>query len=408
MAQDPVNARPWYAKVPFVSASAPLPRVSLDGIQPPMTPEVTATWLSLITFGWLDDLLSLGYARPLEKSDLYRLPSSRDSAKYAKGIETAFQRRKVDADKINAKIANRELKPPLRLRLIWALTGDSTKQYEAWITNHPRAEPSLVLALNDAIFWWLWIGGALKLLADVGTVCVPLLIRVSIEFPPYLLTLISLVKALTNFVTESYEKRGQPDAPSTRRGVGLALGLFLIQLASVVLNVHGFYRGFTTGLILRGALINALFSRSLRLTNQARARGGFTTGKLVGMISTDVSRVDFCMGYFHISWTAPIQMLICLALLIYNLGYSAIPGFAFCVLMTPVQGRITKVLFGLRYDLLFRVGDLSLRGYAKQKTQHGMDREADKDPARDLGRHASYQIFCVGGRLSVSHRASLD
>jgi len=137
--------------------------------------------------------------------------------------------------------------------------------------------------------------------------------------------------------------------------------VFLIQAFSVILNVHGFYRGFTTGLILRGALINVLFSRSLRLTNQARTRGGFTTGKLVGMISTDVSRIDFCMGYFHISWTAPIQMLVCLLLLVYNLGYSAIPGFAFCVLMTPVQGRITKVLFQLRYDLLSCVANLRLR-----------------------------------------------
>ena len=156
------------------------------------------------------------------------------------------------------------------------------------------------------------------------------------------------MKALTNYATESYHRRGQPDAPSVGRGVGLVFGVFLIQVVSVILNVHGFYRGFTTGLILRGALINALFSRSLRLTNQARTKGGFTTGKLVGMISTDVSRIDFCMGYFHISWTAPIQMLVCLALLIYNLGYSAIPGFGFCVLMTPVQGRITKVLFKLR------------------------------------------------------------
>lgn len=143
--------------------------------------------------------------------------------------------------------------------------------------------------------------------------------------------------------------------------------MFLIQAVSVILNVHGFYRGFTTGLTLRGALINVLFSRSLRLTNQARARGGFTTGKLVGMISTDVSRIDFCMAYFHISWTAPIQMLICLALLVYNLGYSAIPGFAFCILMTPLQGRITKVLFKLRYGPPSRVVNLRLRDLQNRK-----------------------------------------
>jgi hypothetical protein len=188
MAQDLANPRPWYAKVPFVSASAPPPRVISDDTQLPMTPETTASWLTLITFGWLDDLLSLGYARPLEKSDLYRLPPNRDSAKYAARIEAAFQRRKAQANKINAKIDNHELSPPLRLRLLWALTGNSTNQYDAWIGNHPRAEPSLALALNDAVFWWLWVGGALKLLADVGTVCVPLLIRVStvFGFPPFL------------------------------------------------------------------------------------------------------------------------------------------------------------------------------------------------------------------------------
>ena len=72
------------------------------------------------------------------------------------------------------------------------------------------------------------------------------------------------------------------------------------------------------------------------------------------MISADVSRIDFCMGYFHISWTAPIQMLICLVLLVYNLGYSAVPGFGFCILMMPVQGRITKVLFSLRLGSTLR------------------------------------------------------
>ena len=180
MARDLVPPRPWYAKVPFVTSSAPPPRVVSGDAQLPLTPEATANWLSLITFGWLGDLLNLGYARPLEKSDLYRLPSSRDSAKYAARIEEAFQRRKTHADMINVQIDKHELKPPLRLRLMWALIGNSASRYDTWISNHPRAEPSLVLALNDAVFWWLWVGGVLKLLADVGTVCAPLLIRVGV------------------------------------------------------------------------------------------------------------------------------------------------------------------------------------------------------------------------------------
>ena len=196
MVRDLVNPRPWYAKVPFASTSAPPPEVISDDSKLPMTPETTASWLDLVTFGWLGDLLNMGYARPLEKSDLYRLPPSRDSAKYAARIEKAFQRRKAHADKINTKIDNHELRPPLYLRLVWTLTGDSTDQYDDWIKNHPRTEPSLVLALNDAVFWWLWVGGVLKLLADVGTVCVPLLIRVSAVSLSYLLTAHRLLRLL--------------------------------------------------------------------------------------------------------------------------------------------------------------------------------------------------------------------
>lgn len=48
------------------------------------------------------------------------------------------------------------------------------------------------------------------------------------------------------------------------------------------------------------------------------------------------------------AWTAPIQMIICLILLILNLGPSAIAGFGFFILATPVQTVVMKRLFALR------------------------------------------------------------
>ena len=48
------------------------------------------------------------------------------------------------------------------------------------------------------------------------------------------------------------------------------------------------------------------------------------------------------------SWAAPIQLAICLALLISNLGPSALAGFAVFVILTPIQGKIMKRLFSIR------------------------------------------------------------
>ena len=126
----------------------------------------------------------------------------------------------------------------------------------------------------------------------------------------------------------------------------MAIGLFLLQLFSSVCQHHYFYRSTTTGVLLRGGLITAIYERSLRLTN--RARTTLTNGKLVNHISTDVSRIDFCCGFFHLALTAPVQMIICLVLLLVNLGPSALAGFAFFVLCTPLQTTAMKRMMGIR------------------------------------------------------------
>ena len=146
MARDLVTPRPWYAKIPFVSTSALPSKIISGDTQLLMTPEATVSWLGPTSFGWLGDLLSLGYAQPLEKSDLNRLPPSRDSAKYAARIEEVFQRRKTHADEINVKIENRELRPPLRLRPVCAMTSDSISKMSVnfFFTRFPPAKPRWV------------------------------------------------------------------------------------------------------------------------------------------------------------------------------------------------------------------------------------------------------------------------
>lgn len=47
-------------------------------------------------------------------------------------------------------------------------------------------------------------------------------------------------------------------------------------------------------------------------------------------------------------WTAPLQMAICLALLLINLGPSALAGFALFILVTPIQTLVMKKLISIR------------------------------------------------------------
>lgn len=117
---------------------------------------------------------------------------------------------------------------------------------------------------------------------------------------------------------------------------------------------HFFYRSSSAGVLLRGGLITAIYSRSLHLSS--RARTTLPNGKLVNHISTDVSRIDFCCQFFHMFWTAPIQMGICLVLLLINLGPSALAGFAFFIIVTPLQTQTMKQLFRLRQKSMVWTG----------------------------------------------------
>ncbi|KAJ8692856.1 hypothetical protein PTI98_010127 [Pleurotus ostreatus] len=323
--------RSVFTKVPFISTKAPPPpKGSIDDAE--TIPEVKASWISLITFGWITPLLVLGYLRPLEASDLYKLQADRSSAYVAEKIVTSYDRRRKEADEYNMRLRNGDVKPPVWKKLWWILRRDSKAREERWRDFDGKRRASLVMAMNDSVKWWFWSGGILKILGDGAQITSPL-----------------LVKAIINFATASYtnHRTGNFDAiPPIGQGIGYVFGLLGLQIVASLCTHHFFYRGASTGVLLRGALITAIFQRSLRLTSRARSK--LPNGKLVNHISTDVSRIDFCCGFFHMAWTAPIQMIVCLILLIDNLGPSALAGFGFFLLATPAQTMVMKNLFKLR------------------------------------------------------------
>lgn len=260
--------------------------------------------------------------RPLDRDDLYRMPDDRTARIYADLLEAAWKRREE-----KARVENELRKPIGRWhRLARRLTGRKAEP--------EPAKPSLVMAMNDTVFWYFWWGGIMKLISSIGQIASPLMLR-----------------SIVDFVQESYDRRdvpGRTGAPNVGRGIGLGIGLFLVQLVVVILNVHHFYRGCGTGILLRAALIHSIYRRALSLSNRARSTSSLGSSKLVTLISSDVSRIDFCCQFFHMGWTAVAQIIVCLALQIYTLGYSALPGFAFIVIMSPIGSQITKHLFKLR------------------------------------------------------------
>jgi hypothetical protein len=165
-----------FVKGLIIPLDPPPPKESIDDAD--YIPEMTAGWFNLLTFGWMNSLMALGYARPLEASDLWKLQEHRSSEVVANAILDSFEARRKKADEYNTRLANGEVKPPLRLRLMSALRGNGEERLRQWIEKDGRKQPSLTLAINDSVKWWFWSGGMLKVAGDTAQVTSPLILKV--------------------------------------------------------------------------------------------------------------------------------------------------------------------------------------------------------------------------------------
>jgi hypothetical protein len=146
-----------------------------------LLPEATAGWFSLVTFTWMTPLLSLGYARPLEASDLYKLQDNRSAAYIADKINTSYEARKKKADAYNVRLANGEINPGWRV-VWWSIRRNRKDRERKWREVTGRKKASLTYALNDSVKWWFWSAGILKLIGDIAQVTSPLLVKVCVPF----------------------------------------------------------------------------------------------------------------------------------------------------------------------------------------------------------------------------------
>ncbi|KAG8950683.1 hypothetical protein FRC04_007308 [Tulasnella sp. 424] len=323
-----VHQRSWYERVPFVSVTARPPPDSLENA--PIIPLVNANWLSRLTFEWMGPLLQTGYARPLESSDLWKMDDTRSSGRYARLIDESFERRLREAAEYNARLDSGEIRPGIIKRFWWSVRGDKERREKDW-KEKSRKKGRLLWALNDAIKTWFWFGILIKAFGDTAQICSPLVVKQIIKFSS----------------NAYYYHRDYPGThkPNIGEGVGMSIGLMALLLFTTIATNHSMYRMGSSGVFIRGGLITSIFDRSIRLSN--RARSGISNGKLIAHISTDVSRIDFALS-FAMGATAPLQIVICLALLLANLGWSALPGFGLFFVVTPIQFMAMKRLFEFR------------------------------------------------------------
>ncbi|CAG8701408.1 5708_t:CDS:10, partial [Dentiscutata erythropus] len=255
-------------------------------------PEANANFFSKLIFHWPSALLRLGYERPLQKEDLYILDDKRLSKKLVE-----------------------------EFALEWKKEVEKAKKGK---------KPSLIKALNRMLGFNFWCAGIFRFFGDTLQVLSPLVIQEILIFS----------------VSSFYANVNNTDAPPISNGFILATILFLMQMGSTFFSIWCLWRTDQTGFMTRTILITTIYRKAMVLS--CKARNSFTIGRITNLISTDTTRLDFFCSYFHLLWSAPLQLSIALALLILNIGPSALAGFSFLVITGPLQGRVMSALASTR------------------------------------------------------------
>ncbi|WVQ95135.1 hypothetical protein IAU59_002229 [Kwoniella sp. CBS 9459] len=320
----------WRHSLPFVKPKYPPPPPPLSLDDAKVTPEITANFFDKLFFNWISPMMALGSARPLQATDLWKMDDDRSARPLSNKLIASYIERTRLANEHNERLADPKTPLPLSKRLIYPLLPNREQREKDYRSKHGKKHASLALALNDVFGWFFMSAGIIKLFGDVCQAVTPLIIR-------------ALIKWSTNW--QIARDSGQPK-PDIGHGVGLAVGLLLLLLTSSLSIHHYFVRSMAVGVMSRAALISGIYQQALKFTQ--KSRGELPNGKLVNHISTDTSRIDFAAGFAHIIWTAPIQMIVIIIILLVQIGYSALPGIAFLLIMTPIQVRFMKSLFMFR------------------------------------------------------------
>ncbi|KAF2975269.1 hypothetical protein EK904_009142 [Melospiza melodia maxima] len=291
-------------------------------------PQVTASFLSSITFEWYTSMVVKGYRKPLEIEDVWEL-NDKDKTKvlytaFEKNMKTAMQKARAELEKRKRKKRRQEGDPDHGNSMSKARSQDilvleekqpkkkKKKKGDNKDSGPPKDYPRgwLMKSLGKTFRQNLLLAVAFKLVHDA-------LVFVSPQ----------LLKLLIAFVSDE-------DAFAWQ-GYLYAILLFLTAvIQSLCLQQH-FSLCFQLGINVRASLIAAIYKKSLTMSGATRKES--TVGETVNLMSADAQRFMDMANFIHQLWSCPLQIILSIVFLWLELGPSVLAGIATLLLLLPIN-----------------------------------------------------------------------
>ncbi|XP_077679517.1 ATP-binding cassette sub-family C member 2 isoform X2 [Eretmochelys imbricata] len=290
-------------------------------------PEVTASFLSSITFGWYTRMVLKGYRKPLEMEDLWDLKENVKTqqifSRFDRNMRAEVRKARRALERRRCKRSLREAAPDHRNGLSKAQSQDILVLEE----KRPKRKKKEDVSGPSGDYPKAWLAKVL-----IRTFAGNLLKSVAFKLVHDLLVFASpqLLKLLISFVAD-------PTAYAWQ-GYLYALLLFITALVQSICLQQYFQLCFLLGMSVRTALMAAVYKKALTISNATRKE--YTQGETVNLMSADAQRFMDLANFIHQLWSAPLQIALSVVFLWWELGPSVLAGIGVMVLLIPINALL--------------------------------------------------------------------
>ncbi|XP_061571906.1 ATP-binding cassette sub-family C member 4-like [Cololabis saira] len=251
-----------------------------------LNPLANAGFVSRIFLCWLTPLLHLGRKQHLDENDMYRVLPEYLSETLGEELQRRWD--------LEVKGAAKELQNPSLTRVLIQCYGRS-----------------------------YGLAGLFLFFLEAIKVIQPLLLGQIIQY---------------------FENYDPDDQRSLYMVYGYAAAMSVSAFGQTILQHLYFYHVQRIGMKARVAICHMIYKKALRLSNESMGRT--TTGQIVNLLSNDINRFDEIVLDLHYLWLGPLQAVVIIFFLWYEVGVSCMAGVATIAVMLPVQTMFGK-LFGI-------------------------------------------------------------
>ncbi|XP_019621129.1 PREDICTED: ATP-binding cassette sub-family C member 9-like [Branchiostoma belcheri] len=267
--------------------------------------------LSKVTYWWMNKLMVQGYRQPISMDNLGQLPMQHKAQANLERFKNVYKKEKERAAKAGQTPS------------IWKCF------FKAF--GVPIVYSSIFRYLGD-------------LLGFIGPLCVAGIVKFLVEIRQGTISFHESQQVKEHYFVSLEE--------FMENGFILAYLLFMATLLQHTFLEMSYYLAIKEGINLKAGIVGLVYEKTLRMSSWSLSNGDWSIEQIINLMSVDANQIMLFVWFCPHLWAMPVQVVIAMVMLYYQMGYPAVIGAAIIVVLCPVQYLVARQMTHMQKDTM--------------------------------------------------------